>query len=56
LRDAHDDVGERRKALGEIALDMHAQGAPPALGKHAEIAARLGRLDDAEARRLTRYG
>src|ERR1700731_1876663 len=32
----------------EIALEMHAQRAPAALGQHVEIAARLRRLDDAE--------
>ena len=36
----------------EIALEMHAQRAPAALGQHVEIAARLRRLDDAEARLL----
>src|SRR5262249_16189901 len=34
---------------------MHAQDAPPALRQHFEIAARLRRLDDAEAVFVTRH-
>src|ERR1700676_710630 len=40
----------------EIALQMHPQRPPAALGQHVEIAAGLPRLDDAEARLLAGHG
>ena len=39
----------------DVALEMDAQRAPAALGQHAEVAAGLSRLDDAEAGLLAGY-
>src|SRR6266481_7807239 len=47
---------EHLQSRFEIALEMHAQRAPPALGQHVEIAAGLGGLDHAEARLLAGHG
>src|SRR6266403_1928515 len=46
---------EHLQSRFEIALEMHAQGAPAALGQNVEIAAGLRRLDNAEARLLAGY-
>src|SRR5882762_8844692 len=40
---------ERRQAGRHMGAEMHAHNAPPALRQHLEVAARLRRLDDAEA-------
>ena len=39
---------ERREPYGDVGAEMEPQNPAPALGQHLEIAARLGRLDDAE--------
>ena len=46
---------ERCKRRTKAALEMHAKRTPAALGEHVEIAARLRRLDDAEACLLARH-
>src|SRR3982074_3294863 len=49
-----DDRGiEQLQSRFEIALQMHAQGAPAALGQHVKIAARLRRLDHPKTGLLT---
>ena len=47
--------GERPQPGIDIARQVHTQKTPAALGEHVEIAARLRRLDDAEAVGLTRH-
>src|SRR5581483_4917632 len=53
---AFDRRFERGKSGIQIAAEMNAQRAPLALKENAEIAARLRRLDDAEARAMARNG
>ena len=43
------------QAGGHVRAEMDAQRAPAALGQHLEVAARLGRLDDAEGVLLARH-